>query len=107
MVAAVENHGYARDSHAVLLMLDSAESEPSHAAIAVANGSTLVSVSSASQLTAYVLWPATARLLLEALPLDVPVPVFIARHIAERKLISFMASPALTVAAPVSQGSQP
>ena len=88
-------------TQALLLLLDAADpdEEPSRTIVRAPSGGMLTSVRSATQITAYVLWPVAARLLLDALPLDVPVAAFLARHIAERKMLTLTASPALTVVA--------
>ena len=61
-----------------------------------AGGLTLTPMRSASQVDAYVLWPRAARVLLNSLPLDVPVAAFISKHTVERRVTALMISPALT-----------
>jgi GR25 family glycosyltransferase involved in LPS biosynthesis len=100
LVTAAEKAGYSREAH-VIVVLDAASPDEasSHPSVTAANGSTLKPAQSITQLTAYVLWPAAARVLLEALPVDLPVAAFLGKHVAARSLIALVASPALTVSA--------
>lgn len=100
LVAAAQGGEYSGsfdDSRSVLIILDAAEpdAEASQLAAAAPNGSMLLLARSAAQVTSYVLWPQAARLLLNSLPLDVPVPAFLARHVAARTVEAVMVSPAL------------
>lgn len=70
--------------------------EPSSAVSSIASACRLPACF-ASSTAAYVLWPTAARALLNSLPLDVPVPAFLGRHVAARKVAALMAVPALVV----------
>lgn len=78
-----------------VMFLGAAEVDPDQPSVEVAGGLALAPMRSASATAAYVLWPAAARLLLESLPLDVPAPAFIGRHVEQRLVLAMMASPAL------------
>ena len=99
LVTAAESATSNDDERATrILVLDAAvpDGESARLSISAAGGLELMSVQSAPQVTAYVLWPAAARTLLAALPLDGSVSAFLGRQIAERSLGALMASPALT-----------
>ena len=99
LVAAAEAAGYGSgDVPTAVIVLDAAAADQagSGSPLTTADGSTLSSVHSTAQVTAYVLWPRAARVLLDALPLDLPVSAFLGRLIAERKVTALVATPALT-----------
>lgn len=47
------------------------------------------------QTHAYVIWPAAARVLLDGLPIDAPVDVYLSRHFHERRLCGLVCEPEL------------
>jgi GR25 family glycosyltransferase involved in LPS biosynthesis len=47
------------------------------------------------QTHAYVIWPAAARVLLQGLPIDAPVDVYLSRHFHERKICGLVCEPEL------------
>eukprot|EP00322_Chrysochromulina_rotalis_P019602 CAMPEP_0115834836 /NCGR_PEP_ID=MMETSP0287-20121206/3887_1 /TAXON_ID=412157 /ORGANISM="Chrysochromulina rotalis, Strain UIO044" /LENGTH=190 /DNA_ID=CAMNT_0003288281 /DNA_START=39 /DNA_END=611 /DNA_ORIENTATION=- len=93
LVAAVENPG----SLVMYLGASIGDDTPMHDAQLMDEGLaidfTLTAVSSACVTNAYVLWPKAAAKLLASLPLDAPVPTFLAQHVGKAVAVS----PALAI----------
>lgn len=97
-LVAVCEAGPVANTDAMVMILDRALPDDNDSAIVLsgAHGVTLRAVQSAPAITAYVLWPAAAKALLQMLPLDLPVSDCLSKHVAERTLIALMPSSPLT-----------
>ena len=97
LVAAVKAQTTGDDAQILLLGGTASGNEtPSQ----VVTEGALVSARAVSQAAAYVLWPRAARMLLQSLPIDVPMPAFVSKHVADSGMMAFLATPALIEAAP-------
>ena len=96
LVAAIEEQGL-RDEK--LLLLDAtafAHTEPPLLTVAEHQLTAASSLADTGIHTAaYVLWPATARLLLESIPLDAPVSAFLGKQALARNVLVLAPSPGL------------